>query len=176
MWDIYASIVVAIIALVGTIYTANITRGKLDKSEAVKLEARLKDIEADQKLMQKGIDIIEKRMITEEEKKCLLLVNERVNTILRGLGTFVPKDLKNPTTLRNTLETLSNKAETGGWNAVIDYVKNDLDSDKREDLLDYLEDVSSDESLTQKRFWATLYLGLLRLELDKDEVLCLPAQ
>lgn len=170
MWETYIPIIVAILALVGTLYNSNVTRGKMDKTEAVTLERRLKDFEAGQKLIQQDVKFIKENMMTPQQKACLLIVNERVNTILAGLGTFVPKDLKNPIHLDAVLDTLSNTAATSGWAAVVSYVKNDLDTGKRTELLTYLEKVSSDKRFTlDKRNWATLYLGLLRLELDRGD-------
>jgi len=177
MLELDASIVVAIIALAGSILTALISRGKMDKSEAVNLEARLKDMEATEKLMALDITFIKENMMSREEKECLILLNERVSVILKGLGTLVPKDLRNPANLDLVLEILSDKAAVGGWPAVISYVKHDLDPDKRTDLLAYLEQASQDKRRREKRYWASLYLGLLRLELDREdkEPVCAPA-
>lgn len=170
MWETYIPIVVAIIALLGTLYNSNVTRGKMDKTEAVILEGRLKDFEAGQKLIQQDVKYIKENMMTPEQKACLLIVDERVNTILAGLGTFVPKIVKNPGRLDPILDILSIKAQTGGWASVISYVKVDLDTNKRTELLAYLEKVSSDKRFkSEKRNWATLYLGLLRLELDRED-------
>lgn len=169
-WVTNIPIIVAILSLLGTLYTANVTRGKQDKTEAVTLEGRFKDFEAGQKLIQKDVEFIKDNMITAEQKARLLIVNERVNTILAGLGTFVPKALKNPVHLDAVLDTLSDTAANSGWAAVISYVKNDLDTGKRTELLAYLEKVSTDRRFeSNKRNWATLYLGLLRLELERED-------
>ena len=159
MWETYIPVIAAILALIGTLYTANVTRGKMDKTEAVALESRFKDFEAGQKLIQQDVGFIKDNMITTEQKACLLIVDERVNTILAGLGTFVPKALKNPVHLDAVLDVLSDTAANSGWAAVIDYVKNDLDTGKRTELLAYLEKVSTDVRYSDnKRNWATLYL------------------
>lgn len=170
VWDIWIPVIIALVSLLGSIYNANTSRGKMDKTESVTLESRLKDIESGNKLIQQDVKFIKDNMITAEQKACLLIVDERVKTILAGLGTFVPEALKNPANLDPILDTLSLKAQTGGWSSVISYLKVDLDTDKRAELLAYLEKVSSDSRYKgEKRNWATLYLGLLRLELNREE-------
>jgi hypothetical protein len=180
MWETYVPIIVAILALIGTVYNANVTRGKQDKSEALAFESRFKDLESGQKLIKQDLETIKKGLMTEDERKCLILVNERVNTILKGLGTFVPEALQNPEHLDAVLGILSNTAAEAGWSAVVTYIRNDLDAEKRTELLAYLEKVSTDKRYkAEKRNWATLYLGLLRLELDREdsnEPVCATAQ
>jgi len=89
-----------------------------------------------------------------------------VNTILAGLGTFVPSALRNPEHLDPILDKLSTKASTEGWTSVVEYLRSELAEDKREELLAYIEKVSGDGRFkTEKRHGALLYLNLLRLEL-----------
>lgn len=176
MWENWVPLFVAALALIGSIYNTNVTRGKMDKTDAVALEGRLKDIEAGQKLIQLDLTTIKENMITPEQKACLLIVDERVNTILAGLGTFVPKALKNPEHLDAILDVLSFKASTGGWVSVVDYVKTELEPETRTDLLTYLRRVSTEEKYKgERRHWATLYLGLLQLELEREDTACIPA-
>ena len=166
MWATWVPLGVAGLALLGSIYSANVSHGKLDKSESIELEGRLKDIESGIKLMQQDITAIKDTMITPDQRATLLLVDERVNTILAGLGTFVPNALRNPEHLDHILDELSQKASTEGWTSVIEYLRYELAEEKREELLAYIEKVSGDGRYkTEKRHGATLYLSLLRLEL-----------
>ena len=177
MWETWIPLFVAVVALISGVYSANATRGKMDKTDAVALEGRLKDIEAGQKLIHQDVNFIKDNMITPEQRATLLIVNERVNTILAGLGTFVPKALKNPDHLDSVLDILSIRAATGGWASVVTYVKTELDIGKRTELLTYLEKVSRDKRYNgDKRHWATLYLGLLRLEIEREDPVCVTAQ
>lgn len=145
------SIIVALLALLGTIIIGISNQGKLSKDDAVKLEHRL--------------TVIEQNIFTQEDRKCLTLLNERVDNLMTTFASMIPRNLKNPPgRLDAVLDTLSEKADTSGWSAVVDFVKTELPEQDRIDLLEYLEDQSKSRS-KQRRFWAGLYLGMLKLEL-----------
>lgn len=146
-----ASILVALLALLGTIVIGISNRGKLSKDDAVKLEHRL--------------TIMEQNKFTQEDRKILTILNERVSNMMTTLATLIPKTLKNPGNLDPILDTLSEKAATEGWSGVVDFVKTELEEQERADLLAYLEKKANSRS-KQLRLWAGLYLGMLKLELN----------
>lgn len=148
------TILVAVLALLGTIATAISNQGKMTKDGAVKLEHRL--------------TALEQNMFTQDDRKCLNKIEERVDNMMSTLAAMIPKNLKNPGHLDAILDTLSERADTAGWTAVIDYVKIDLSVEQRSELLVYLEGQSKSRS-KQRRLWAGLYLGMLKLELDSDD-------
>jgi hypothetical protein len=155
-----SGIIVALMALVGTIIVAISNQGKLSKSEAIKLEHRL--------------TVVEQNLFSREDRDCLIKLNERVSNIMNTIATLVPKNLKNPKELNGILDKLSEKADNGGWAEVIDFIAEEMTAEDRIDLLDYLEKQSKSRS-KQRRFWAGLYLGMLKLELNsKDPALCKP--
>lgn len=145
-----ASILVALLALLGTIVIGISNRGKLSKDDAIELERRL--------------TIMEQNLFTQEDRKCLTILNERVSNVMTTLATLIPKSLKNPGNLDGILDTLSEKAAAGGWNCVVDFVT-ELPEKDRVDLLAYLDKQANSRS-KQLRLWAGFYLGMLKLELN----------
>jgi len=149
--EVLASILVALLALLGTTIIGISNRGKLSKDDAIELERRL--------------TIMEQNLFTQEDRKCLTILNERVSNMMTTLATLIPKSLKNPGNLDTVLDTLSERAAAGGWGDVVDFVKTELPEKDRADLLEYLEKQANSSS-KQLRLWAGLYLGMLKLELN----------
>ncbi len=144
-----ASIIMALISLLGTLILGILNSGKMSKADAVKLEHRL--------------TVVEQNMFTREDHNLLIQLGERVENILSTLAQVMPTNLRNPESLDEILSHLSDKAAES-WPSVVSYVQTDLSQNEREELLDYLEKQRTGRS-AQRRVWAGIYLGMLRFEL-----------
>jgi len=174
-------IIVALIALAGTVINAWLGQKKMpreesfSKEDAVKLEHRLTAIEGKHELTQKDITHIKEHMFSKTDRDCLIALNERVGTIYNALGTLIPKNLKNPPYMDGILDAVSNKVNEVGWFGAIDYIKKEMPDQDRSQLLTYLETQSASKNM-QRRIWAGLFLNLIKAELnllEKDPALCI---
>jgi len=176
MWspEVTGTIIVALIALAGTIINAVTARGKVSKKEAVEQEHRITVIEGSLKLINQDISHIKEHMFSRKDRECLVALNERVGTIYNALGTLIPKNLKNPPTMDGILDIVSSKVNETGWFGAIDYIKTEMPEQDRLQLLTYLEDQGKSRS-RERRIWAGLLLNMIKTELnlmEKDPALC----
>lgn len=106
MVDITA-IIVAIIALLGTLVTAYLTLGKLSKADAVKLESRLTALEQNQ--------------FSADDRRCLHDLDTKMTTIWKFFERDLPAALTQPHTGR--LDALLKEAKKGIGNMKVDDAK-----------------------------------------------------
>lgn len=176
MWtpETLGTIIVALIALAGTVINALTSRGKVSKEETVAQEHRVTVIEGGLKLINQDISHIKENMFSREDRECLVALNERVGTIYNALGTLIPKNLKNPPYMDGILDIVSSKVNEVGWFGAIDYIKKEMPEQDRSQLLEYLEEQSKSRG-RQRRMWAGLLLNMIKAELDlmdRDPALC----
>ncbi len=152
-------ILIAVLSLVGVIYNANSTRGKVSKVDTVLMENRITVIEKD-------VGFIRENMMTRKDRDLLVKLDERVCTLMNTLAAVIPKNLKNPPELDSILDTLSVRGESG-WTSVVSYVCVELTPEIRLNLFDYLESQTKSRS-KQRRLWAGLYLALLMKEIERE--------
>lgn len=182
MWspETTGPILLALIALAGTIINAWMGQKKMprqesfSKEDAVKLEHRLTVMEGKDELTQRDITYIKEHMFSKADRDCLVVLNERVGTIYNALGTLIPKNLKNPPYMDGILDIVSSKVREIGWFGAIDYIKKEMPERDRSQLFVFLEAEGASNNI-ERRIWAGLLLNLIKAELnllEKDPALC----
>jgi len=158
-------IIVALLALLGTIINARAVSGKASRNDAVETERRLTLIET-------SIQQVEERMMTRGERRTLIELGERVSVLMATVTGLIPR-MKNPPSLGPLLDALSEAGEEQGWEGVVRYLKVETSAEKREELFEYLETRAVAWTLTGKAGellpvsdWnlAQLFLGWLKLD------------
>jgi len=143
---IVAALLVALIALLGTLVTAYLSHGKFSKTDAVKYESRLTALEQNQ--------------FTSKDRRCLHDIDTKMRTIWKFFERDLPAALTQPHTAR--LDELLTKAKDGLGKMNVSDAKELLSLIKAEET----ESIATEEkSQSIRRLKLSMYRGFLEHEL-----------
>ena len=143
---IVASLLIALLALLGTLVTAYRSHGKFSKTDAVKYEGRLTALEQNQ--------------FTSKDRRCLHDLDTKMTTIWKFFERDLPAALTRPHTPR--LDELLNKAKNGLGKMKVAEAKELLSLIKTEETESR---ATEEEPQTIRRLKLSMYRGFLEHEL-----------